>query len=202
LTHFQLTGAIVPLAKPRHILWAVLFGMSLPIAPAAYSAPGPAVTIVYAPVAAVDAIPSLTEWGVILLTLMILVIAYRHLRAKGRGNPVASILFVTASLIGIISNQDVIVRSAYASVLAFSSPSGGSTVVTSFPTDNGIIPTVGQSFSSGEIPNTSGVTQKITSITGSSGSCFGSIDTTNSTCTVNNTYASGATCHVAYINVC
>lgn len=193
------------LTTSHRILGVVLFGMSLSMAPAAYAGPGPtSVTVVYAPLAAAAAaasIPSLTEWGLALLSSVVAVVAYRHLRAKGRGNWVASILFASALLASVISSQDVVVRSAYALADVFSNPAGGNTVVTVFPTDNGLIPLTGESFSSGEIQNTSGVTLKITNITGT-GTCFTSLDPTNATCAVNSTYASGATCHVAYVNGC
>ncbi|MBV8619203.1 MAG: midcut-by-XrtH protein [Curvibacter sp.] len=152
-------------------------------------------------IAAVASIPPFKEWGVALLLSVVALVAYRHLRATGRDNWAASILFASALLASIFPNQNVMIQFAYALVNAFTNPAGGNTVVTVFPTDNGAIPLTGESFSSAEIPNTSGVTQKITSITGS-GTCFTSLDPTNATCAVNSTYASGATCHVAYVNGC
>lgn len=135
-------------------------------------------TITYAPQA--TSVPTLSEWAMLALVLMMAAFAVYTLRKRGAGaGPLASVILVTALAFGAMTGEKVIGLANARINATMSLPAGGSI---SFPNS------VGREI---EVVNGSGVAQTITSVTPTS------LDTTNGpTCIVGRVVQPGQSCWV------
>jgi hypothetical protein len=139
--------------------------------------------ITYAPVTPAS-IPTLTEWTLLLLALMLGVAAFVSLRKKVAHKTLASVALVcTLALGGVLG--DKVMESANANFVGMNNPAGGT--VPTFPYD-------GNSLG---VPNTSGVAQRIISI-----SPTVSVLTTSPTCTTNLIVPPSTSCYIATTAAC
>ncbi|WP_225980343.1 midcut-by-XrtH protein [Paracidovorax avenae] len=115
----------------------------------AMAEPVPPVTVTYAPPAAMP-VPTLSQWGLILLTLALLVLVYRTLRKASHGRPIAWALLAGALALSMGGVGGWIGKSfAAPGARQLSLPAGGSVQVSS-----GLY----------ILTNTSGVSQQIINI--------------------------------------
>lgn len=95
--------------------------------------------IVFGPLPAGDVIPAptLSEWGVAGLAVLIAVIAYRHLRANLGGKPLASFFIAGAlGLCGVFGDQVIRQAAALIPVISITNPAGGTVRVCSSATQS------------------------------------------------------------------
>ncbi|MDA8451285.1 midcut-by-XrtH protein [Acidovorax sp. NCPPB 3859] len=112
----------------------------------------PAIEVVYSPNIAASGsqpIPTLSQWGVVLLSLAVVVVMYRSLRKARGGRPIAGLLL--AGGLAIAMGGSGLVGKSFAAIdsLNLSDPAGGS-----------VFPSLGET----KFVNTSGVTQQIKQI--------------------------------------
>ena len=116
---------------------------------------GPLVSIVYSPnIAGVgtQAVPSLSEWGLIALCMLVLAIAYRMMRAGAGARPVATVLLAGALGAGAINDQDLVGKVVAAiPAVSLANSAGGTAGFSHVDTNT-------------RVENSSGVPQQIKSI--------------------------------------
>ena len=165
-----------------------------------FAAYAQSVSVTYVPLGgggAATSVPTMTEWAMVLMSIVIAVFAVRQLKKKGMSKSLLPIL-LAASFLGAAVSDGSFVKVANAlPLIAFDTPAGASFTVTSFPNNPGGL----NVFTSNDITNSTAVTFKITAETGS-GACFGSFDAGTNTCAVNSTIAPGASCKIGIINPC
>jgi hypothetical protein len=110
-------------------------------------------TIVYAPVPPSTPVPALSEWGLLILAVVMAIAAAVYLRKKGASKTLASVALLSALVLGGFSGDKLIGNAWAPPPIAMNNPAGG---------------TLSFSYSSWMdlgIPNMSGVAQRIVSIT-------------------------------------
>ena len=139
-------------------------------------------TIVYAP-ATPASIPTLSEWGMLILSVLMVVAAVVSLRKKAGNKTLASVALLSALVLGGFAG-DKVIGSANAIILApvMSNPAGGT--IPPFNYDGIELP----------VTNTSGVAQMIVSITPTV-----PVPTTSPTCTTNLVVPAGGSCYIATV---
>lgn len=150
----------------------------------------PPVSIVYSPnIAGVgtQAVPSLSEWGLIALCMLVLAIAYRMMRAGAGARPVATVLLAGALGAGAISDQDLVGKVVAAIPAVNLAQSDGGTAYASY------------SNVDTRVENTSGVPQQIKSIQVNFQGYWLGTPTQTPQCVVGTVVTAGASCYV-YIN--
>ncbi|WP_234384361.1 midcut-by-XrtH protein [Paracidovorax avenae] len=155
----------------------------LAISQAAFAAPGIAVT--YAPVTqSAASIPTLSQWGLALLSLALVVVMYRTLRKAANGRPIAGLMLAGALALAMGSAGDWISLSfAGADGAALSNKAGGTILVSDLTI----------------VGNTSGVTQQIIKIEVPSGFTAGAVPNgLPAACAVGTTLAANESCTVSY----
>ena len=139
-------------------------------------------TIVYAPATPASSIPTLSEWGMLILSVLMVVAAVVSLRKKAGNKTLASVALLSALVLGGFAG-DKVIGSANAIVTpVMSNPAGG---------------TISNYFYDGidfAISNTSGVAQMIVSITPTV-----LVPTTSPTCTTNLVVPAGGSCYIATV---
>ncbi len=80
-------------------------------------------TIVYAPVS--TSVPTLSEWGMIALSVMLAGLAVYTFRTKSGGKPLASIFFVLALTLGSFSSNKIIQDANAYAPPTMTNPAGG-----------------------------------------------------------------------------
>jgi hypothetical protein len=143
-------------------------------------------TIVYAPATPAStpaSIPTLSEWGMLILSVLMVVAAVVSLRKKAGNKTLASVALLSALVLGGFAG-DKVIGSANAIILApvMSNPAGGT--IPPFNYDGIELP----------VTNTSGVAQMIVSITPTV-----PVSTTSPTCTTNLVVPAGGSCYIATI---
>lgn len=131
-------------------------------------------------------IPTLSEWMLMSLALLLAVLAWRVLRARTGGRPLASVILCGALALGALSGNDLL-RDARAMVatLTFSSPTGGSVTVQMLNTEY-------------EITNVTTVPQQVVSVTPLLGNV--AVPTTGSPqCAVGLVVAPTAKCFIRFV---
>lgn len=127
------------------------------------------------------AIPTLSQWALIALSMLMAAWAYRALRAKAGGRPLASLLLMGALSLAVASGQ--VGAPVQAVAYQFSQAAGGIVLV---------VPT-GES----DITNTSGVAQRITAVTAGSATVSPAVGIPQ--CVAGLVVAPGAVCYVKFI---
>ena len=149
----------------------------------AQSGPG---GITYAPVES-QGIPTLSEWGLLATALLLAVLAYRLLRGRLGGRPLASV--VLAGALGLaLAGGGLQLQSAQAQSeveIALSLPGGGQAMIP----DDGVW----------LVRNTSGVAQSIVALSAADGFNFESYEG-SPRCEVAMVLAPGATCYINLVN--
>ena len=165
-------------------------GVGVLVAPAAGFAgmAPPLGVITYAP-GAVSAVPTLSEWGLLAMALLLVLMAYRVLRNQLGGRPLASFVLAGALGLGMVSGEHAL-RSAYAivvlPVVSLTSASGGSVNVVSYGLS--------------QVTNDSGVPQTITSMVATGENRYFSTEfEATPPCAVGQVVAPAASCYV-YVN--
>lgn len=156
----------------------------LALSQTAFAEPGIAVT--YAPVTQSAApIPTLSQWGLALLSLALVVVMYRTLRKAGNGRPIAGWMLAGALALAMGSSGNWISPSfAGADGAELSNKAGGSVLVSSLTI----------------LGNTSGVTQQIIKIEVPSGFTARAVSSDlPAACAVGTTLAANASCTVSYM---
>ena len=146
----------------------------------AFASVGSAGNVTYEPVQP-EAIPTLSQWALVALSTLMAAWAYRALRAKAGGRPLASMLLLGALSLAVASGQVGLPVQAVS--LQFSLAAGG-------------VLTVGPPGES-DITNTSGIAQRITAVTDAS--FTGVLPVGTPRCVVGLVVAPGAVCYVRYI---
>jgi len=137
-------------------------------------------TIVYAP-ATPASIPTLSEWGMLILSVLMVVAAVVSLRKKAGNKTLASVALLSALVLGGFAG-DKVIGSANAIIIGMSNPAGGT--ITPFNYDGTQVP----------VWNDSGVAQMIVSITPTV-----LVPTTSPTCTTNLVVPAGGSCYIATV---
>jgi len=138
-------------------------------------------TIVYAP-ATPASIPTLSEWGMLILSVLMVVAAVVSLRKKAGNKTLASVVLLSALALGGFAGDKVIGNANAVIFAGMSNPAGGT--ISNMPYD-------GTDFA---IPNTSGVAQMIVSITPTV-----PVPTASPTCTTNLVVPAGGSCYIATV---
>lgn len=135
-------------------------------------------TILYAPATPASSIPTLSEWGMLILSVLMVVAAVVSLRKKAGNKTLASVALIGALVLGGFAGDKVIGKANATVVPEMSLPAGG---------------TITFDYDGYEIPvyNTSGVAQRIVSI------MPGSVTTMGTTCTVNLVVPAAGSCYIA-----
>lgn len=114
-----LAGSLIPLA------WA----------PSAWAGT-PGGTIDYEPLAAATSVPTLGEWGLVLMALLVAVVAYRALRGRVNGRLLVHLLLGGGLVTGGLAGGDLVKSARAVSAGPFevkmTQASGGSVVVTDY----------------------------------------------------------------------
>ena len=126
------------------------------------------IVVTYAPVST-SSIPSLSEWTLVAMVALIGVIAYRFLRERSGGRPVAAIVLAGSLAASAFWGQSLTSRAIADSAYDMSVPTGGTV-------------TVGACVASATLPNNSGAIQQIISVSPGVGE---SVQTVGGTCTPN-----------------
>jgi hypothetical protein len=124
-----------------------------------------AIIITYGP-STTASIPTLSEWGMIGLSILLAVVAVYTLRNKGGGKPLASVILACALALGGFSGNKLI-GEANAIIITPDCPSQYSCTMSNAA--GGIVTTAGTGDQT-DITNTSGVPQTITNIAVTNGS--------------------------------
>lgn len=159
-------------------------GGFLTLSQTAFAAPGIAVT--YAPVIQSAApIPTLSQWGLALLSLALVVVMYRTLRKAGNGRPIAGLMLAGALALAMGSSGSWISPSfAGADGAELSNKAGGMVLVSDLTI----------------VGNTSGVTQQIIKIEVPNGFTARAVPNgLPAACAVGTTLAANASCTVSYM---
>lgn len=136
-------------------------------------------SIVYAPAIATG-IPTLSEWGLLILALVVGVAAVLALRKKVASKTLASVALVCALALGVVMGERVIGSASADLLAAMTNPAGGT------------IPAFIYDGTSLGIPNSSGVDQRVLNITPTV-----PVATTSPTCVANLVVATGNSCYIA-----
>ena len=140
-------------------------------------------TIVYAPATPASSIPTLSEWGMLILSVLMVVAAVVSLRKKAGNKTLASVALLSALVLGGFAGDKVIgSANAITPAPVMSNPAGGT--ITPFYYDGTELP----------VTNTSGVAQMIVSITPTV-----PVSTTSPTCTTNLVVPAGGSCYIATV---
>ena len=140
-------------------------------------------TIVYAPATPASSIPTLSEWGMLILSVLMVVGAVVSLRKKAGNKTLASVALLSALVLGGFAGDKVIgSANAITPAPVMSNPAGGT--ITPFYYDGTELP----------VTNTSGVAQMIVSITPTV-----PVSTTSPTCTTNLVVPAGGSCYIATV---
>lgn len=128
------------------------------------------------------AVPTLGEWALGLLGLLLVAMAYRALRRRAHGQLLAQLLLVGGLVAGLLTGGDVL-RPAMAIVptASFSAASGG---------------TVDVGFGVTQVSNTSGVAQQIKALRATEGGQWTDPEPESPRCTVGRVVPVGGTCFV------
>jgi hypothetical protein len=124
-------------------------------------------------------VPTLSEWGLAGLAILIAVVGYRYRRARFGGKPLASLLIAGALGLCAILGDKVISPAAAIAVFGFSNPAGGTVQIC----DSSEIP----------VPNSTSVPVRVVSVTPYPGSI---IET--GTCVPGLVVAPGASCTIMF----
>jgi hypothetical protein len=142
-----------------------------------------------------SSIPTLSEWGLIIMAAIMAVVAYRELRKSKRGQPLASLAALGILGLAAFVNNGSSWDARADLVLGTVSISDANATQVVMSEDNIY-----------EVTNTSGVTVQITGVTPSIDSSVGDIpgqvqyNAYRPICTVGSSLAAGAKCYVWWIN--
>jgi hypothetical protein len=140
-------------------------------------AEGTSWNIVYAPVPPSTPVPTLSELGLLILALVMAMAAAVYLRKKGASKTLASVAFLSALVLGGFSGDKLIGNARALPTPAMTNPAGGTL---SFGYTGQLA-----------IPNVSGVSQTIISITPIA------LPTTSPTCVVGLVVPAGGQCYIS-----
>ncbi len=155
------------------------------------------IDIAYSPVA--TPIPTLSQWALMGLSLLLAAIAVYALRNKAGGKPLASVILVFAVSLAGISGRQLM---SEANAIGLSPECSSSSTCTMSNAAGGVVhvytsscgPTI-------TVTNVSGSTQKVTSVSYLGGATAG-VPGTGTQCTANLSLAQGAACTVADNSAC
>lgn len=165
-----------------------------------FAAYAQSVSLTYVPLgggADATSVPTMTEWVMVLMSVVIAVFAVRQIKRKGISKSLLPVLLAASFLGAAVSDGSFVKVANAVAIYRFDTPAGSSFTATVFPNNPGGL----NVFTTNDITNTTAVTFKITAETGS-GACFGSFDAGTNTCAVNSIIAPGASCKVGIINPC
>lgn len=148
--------------------------------------PIPGGEIDYAPlVNSVAAVPTLGEWMLVLMALLLAVVAYRGLRGRVNGRLLSNLTLVGGALAAAAAGHGLIqeAKAIAADLENMSSPSGGTVAVSDWT----------------QLTNTSGVPLKITAIRPNQDSVVSSPPPVSPECTVNLVVSPGSTCNIHFV---
>ena len=166
-------------------VWRTGLGLGLAAASAAgYAQSSEGGVITYAPTTSTS-VPTLSEWGMVAMALLLAVLAYRLLRDRLGGKPLASVVLAGALGLGLVSGVPG-VRSAAAVVIVPSVSLSNSAGGTANVTQRGL----------NLVTNTSGVLQTITQMQASEGWVFESEFDNSPICQVGTVLSVGDSCYV------
>jgi hypothetical protein len=135
-------------------------------------------TIVYAPTPPSTPVPTLSEWGLLILAVVMAMAAAVYLRKKGASKTLASVAFLSALVLGGFSGDKLIGNARALPTPAMTNPAGGTL---SFGYTGQLA-----------IPNISGVSQTIVSITPTV-----LVATPGPTCVVGLVVPAGGQCYIS-----
>ncbi len=143
------------------------------------------IAVTYAPITqSATPVPTLSQWGLALLSLALAVVVYRTLRKAGNGRPIAGLMLAGALALAMGSSGSWISPSfAGADGAGLSNKAGGTILVSDLTI----------------VGNTSGVTQQIIKIEVPSGFTARAVPAgLPAACAVGTTLASNASCTISY----
>ena len=143
----------------------------------------PGGTIDYAPLAA--AVPTLGQWSLALIALLIAAVAYRVLRGRVGGRLMSNLLILGGAAVATFTGHGLVREAAALAVhdLTMSSPSGGSVSGTYWV----------------RLTNSSGVTLRVTDIRPNEGVSIDSPPPETPECTVGTQITTGNKCNVYFV---
>lgn len=149
----------------------------------AHAGSPPGGVIDYAPVAA-TAVPTLAEWSLALLALLVAAVAYRVLRGRVGGRLMSNLLMAGAAAVAAFSGHGLMrhAEAIAANDQEMSSPTGGSITGSGWT----------------RLTNTSGVAQRITSVQPVGAYSIKSPPPESPECLVGTVVAPGAKCNVEF----
>lgn len=145
-------------------------------------------SIDYGPLAAsVSAVPTLGEWMLVLMGLLLAVVAYRSLRGRVNGRLLSNLTLAGGALAATVAGHGLVqeARAIMAGVVNMSSPTGGTAVATNWSA----------------LTNTTGVPLKILAIRPNDGSWVISPPPASPECTVGSVVSPGNVCNVYFVFV-
>lgn len=176
--NFSVTGI-----SPKSLATAALL-LCTPVAWAGVPVAGGSID--YGPLAAsVSAVPTLGEWMLVLMGLLLAVAAYRSLRGRVNGRLLSNLTLAGGALAATVAGHGLVqeARAIAAGVVNMASPTGGTAAATNWT----------------ELTNTAGVPLKILAIRPNAGSVVTSPPPASPECTVGFVVSPGNLCNIYFV---